>query len=66
MPKYHEYTALKNNVLTEDHEELRYHPYFGEGEETDAAALNLEEAFIDKTKSASEENPMKESRSCKH
>lgn len=64
LPKYHAYITLRNNILAEDDEVMRYFPYFGE----DAAdnnvidMLNLEEAFVDKTKNAQEENMRAESK----
>lgn len=63
LPKYHAYLTLRNNILAEDDEVMRYFPYFGEdaAENDDLAALNLEEAFVDKTKNAQEENMRAES-----
>ncbi|KAF8472725.1 hypothetical protein BDZ91DRAFT_760204 [Kalaharituber pfeilii] len=58
LPKYHAYTTLRNNILAEDDEFMRYFPYFGEEiDENDVFdMLNLEEAFVDRTKNAQEEN----------
>lgn len=53
MPKYHSYTTLRNNILADDDEIMRYFPYFGEDVEEDE--LHLEDTFLDKTKSSAEE-----------
>ncbi|KAL7267775.1 hypothetical protein RUND412_009625 [Rhizina undulata] len=56
VPKYHSYTTLRNNILAEDDEVMRYIPYFGEGcDDGDIDAMNFAEAFEDKTRLAAEE-----------
>lgn len=61
MPKYHSYTTLKNNILAEDDEVMRYFPYFGEdAEEEEINQLNLEETFVDRTKASAEDGKKNE------
>lgn len=56
MPKYHSYTTLRNNILAEDDEVMRYFPYFGEdAEEEEINQLNLEDTFVDRTKASAED-----------
>lgn len=56
MPKYHSYTTLRNNILADDDEVMRYFPYFGEdAEEEEINQLNLEETFVDRTKASAED-----------
>lgn len=64
MPKYHAYTTLRNNILAEDDEVMRYFPYFGEeaAENDTLDTLNLEEAYVDRTKSMQEDNQRGESK----
>lgn len=56
MPKYHSYTTLRNNILADDDEVMRYFPYFGEdAEEEEINQLNLEDTFVDRTKASAED-----------
>jgi hypothetical protein len=54
--KCRHFTTLRNNILGENEEEMRYLPYFGEGAEEDILeGLQLSELFVDKTKSSIED-----------
>jgi hypothetical protein len=43
------YTTLRNNVIAENEEEMRYLPYFGE-DTYDMSDMQLEQLYVDKTK----------------
>ncbi|KAA8903843.1 hypothetical protein FN846DRAFT_47049 [Sphaerosporella brunnea] len=59
--KCRHFTTLRNNILGENEEEMRYLPYFGEGAEDDVLdALELSDLFIDKTKSSIEDGRIME------
>lgn len=61
MPKYHSYTTLRNNILADDDEVMRYFPYFGEdAEEDEINQLNLEDTFVDRTKASAEDGKRSE------
>jgi hypothetical protein len=54
--KCRHFTTLRNNILGENEEEMRYLPYFGEGAEEDVLeGLDLSDWFTDKTKSSVED-----------
>lgn len=61
VPKYHSYTTLRNNILSDDDDVMRYYPYLGEdaGDE-DINQLNLEETFVDRTRASAEEGKKNE------
>jgi len=56
VPKYHSYTTLRNNILSDDDEIMRYYPYLGdEAGDDEINQLSAEETFIDRTRATAEE-----------
>lgn len=62
VPAFHEYTSLRGNIMAEDDEEMRYCPYIGEdGQKSEELSYELGEAYVDKTRSASDDAKQTES-----
>lgn len=50
------YTSLRNNIIADNEEDMRYLPYFGENVPEDVIdELDLSEIFVDKTKLSAED-----------
>lgn len=59
--KCRSYTTLRNNIVADNEEEMRYLPYFGEAADDDVLhELNLDELYIDKTKESADEGRIME------
>ena len=59
--KCRNYTTLRNNILADNEEEMRYLPYFGEAADDDEfRKLHLEDLYIDKTNECAEEGRIME------
>ena len=55
------YTTLRNNIIADNEEEMRYLPYFGENVAEDVIdELDLSEIFVDKTKLSAEDGRVME------